>query len=117
MAKQDGEVVAACTQPGEQLVLFAIVNPHGHAGVLLCKRREDAWQVQRCRSLITPDIDLAADHIVVGQCVLFELVGLSQQVLRLTEIPRAGGGQRHAMGLMPDEQLHIETLFQALDGG
>jgi hypothetical protein len=72
-------------------------------------------QVQRRDRFEAADIDLPGHHIVVGQRVLFELLGHAQQFLGLAVETCAAGGQGHALSMMADQQLHAEAVFQAFD--
>src|SRR5690606_17960357 len=54
-------------------------------------------------------------YVIVGQGVLLELAGHAQQLLGLLVEARAAGRQRYALGMVADEQLQTEAVFQALD--
>ncbi|MNJ43349.1 hypothetical protein D3C77_383520 [compost metagenome] len=106
------------TPPGQalhQLLLLAVLQANLDPGEAFVKAFDQARQVERGNSLEAADINLPADHVIVGQGVLFELTGHAQQFLGFAIEPRTTGGQRHALGVMTDEQLHAEAVFQAFD--
>ena len=89
---EDRQVEAAAGQALHQFLLLAVVDADLHAGVLPVEAGDQPRQVQRRHRLEAADVDLPADHVVVGQGILFELMGEAQQFLRLAvELGAAGG--------------------------
>ncbi|MNE05637.1 hypothetical protein D3C80_982070 [compost metagenome] len=112
---ENRQVEAPAGQALHQLLLLAVLQTDLDAGVAFAKTCDQAGQVEWGDCLETTDIDLPADHVVIGQGVLFELLGHAQQFPGLAVKACTARGERHALGMVTDEQLHAETLFQPLD--
>ncbi|MCY1434727.1 hypothetical protein D9M71_507950 [compost metagenome] len=112
---EDRKVEAPAGEALHQFLLLAVLQANLNARVAFAKPRDQARQVERGDGLEAADVDLPADHVIVGQGVLLELLGHAQQFLGLAVEARAAGGEGHPLGMVADEQLHAETLFQPLD--
>ena len=111
---EEGQVEAPGGEALHQFLLLAVAYADLHPRIGLAKAGDQARQVERGDRLEAADVDLPCDHVVIGQGVLLELVGHPQQFLGLAVEARAGGGQRHALGVVADEQLHAEAFLQTL---
>ncbi|MCY1434729.1 hypothetical protein D9M71_507970 [compost metagenome] len=112
---EDRKVEAPAGEALHQLLLLAVLQTDLDAGVAFAKTCDQAGQVEWGDCLETTDIDLPADHVVIGQGVLFELLGHAQQFPGLAVKACTARGERHALGMVTDEQLYAEALFQPLD--
>ncbi|MNJ55680.1 hypothetical protein D3C77_511880 [compost metagenome] len=117
MIVEDRQVVTPARQALHQLLLLAVLQADLDPRKALAKALDQAWQVERGDGLETADIDLSADHVVIGQGVLFELAGHAQQFQGFAIEACATGGKRYALSVMADKQLHAEAVFQAFDCG
>ncbi|MNZ56497.1 hypothetical protein D3C78_744440 [compost metagenome] len=93
MLIKDRQVEAPTREALHQLLLLAVLQANLHARVALVKPGDQARQVERGDGFEAADIDLPADHIVVGQRVLLELPRHAQQFLGLAVEARAAGSQ------------------------
>ena len=110
------QVEAPCGQALDQVLLLAVAQADIHARVALAETGNQPWQVQRRHGFETTDINLPSNGVIVGQGVLFELMGHLQQRLGLGVKALAAGRQRHTLSMVADEQLHPEAFLQAFDG-
>ena len=102
---------AALRQSQEQLEnLRAQINQDVRTAFLDLQSAAD--QVEVARS----SVDLAGQRVGQPPGALLEIVGMGQQAARLQQEALAGGGQRQALGVMADEQLQIEAVFEGGDG-
>lgn len=114
VAEQDGQVEAAVGQAVHQFVLLAVVQADADAGKALLEGLEQGGHVQRRHRLEAADVDLATGQLVVGHGVLLEGVGRLQQGLGFFIEALAGLGEVHALGVLADEELHVEGFLQPL---
>ena len=112
---ENRQIEGARGQALHQLLLLTVADPDFYPRVQCRKPRNQLWQIQRCDGFEAADIDLPGHHVVVGQSVLFELLGHAQQFLGLAVEARAAGRQGDALGVMADQQLHAEAVLQAFD--
>ena len=90
---QDRQVESARGQTLHQLLLLAVANADFHTGVQCREAGDQLRQVQRCNCFKAADIDLPGHHVVIGQGVLFELLGHAQQFLGLAIEASTAGRQ------------------------
>ena len=76
-----------------QLLLFAIADADLHPRIQRIEPGNQLRQVQRRDGFEAANINLSGNHIIVGQCVLFEFLGHAQQFLRLAVEACTTGGQ------------------------
>ncbi|MNS75602.1 hypothetical protein D3C72_1091270 [compost metagenome] len=90
---EDRQIEGSGGQALHQLLLLAVADADFHPRVQRRKPGDQLRQVQRRDGFEAADIDLPGDHIVVGQGVLFELLGHAQQFLGLAVEACTTGGQ------------------------
>ncbi|MNP44071.1 hypothetical protein D3C76_1379190 [compost metagenome] len=114
---KDRQIETPTRQALHQFLLLTVLQTDLNTRKALMKALDQARQVERGDGFEAANIDLPADHVIVGQGVLFELAGHAQQFLGLAIEPCATRCKGYALGMVTDEQLHAEAVFQAFDCG
>ncbi|MCY1176895.1 hypothetical protein D9M73_171830 [compost metagenome] len=87
------QVECSSGQALDQVLLFTVAQANVHTRVALTKTGDQARQVEWRHGFETANVDLPGDGIVVGQGILFELMGHLQQRLGLGVEAFAAGRQ------------------------
>jgi hypothetical protein len=76
---QNRQVESAAGQAVHQFLLLAVANADLDPGIPRRETGNQLRQIQRCNCFKAADVDLPGHRVVIGQGVLFELLGHAQE--------------------------------------
>src|SRR5690606_17305285 len=112
----EDEVESPVRQAGQKIALQAVLNMDLHIRITLLEARQQPWQIKRRDGFVAADLDLAGDHVAVGEDALLQLPGHAEQIEGLSVEAQTCRRERDPACMVPDEELGREVLLQRLDG-
>ena len=114
---EQGDGEAAALQAAQEFVLMALVEADIDLGMGRREAPGDGREETRRDGHEAAHVEPPADALAQTPGMLGEFARMGEQAARLGEQGLAGGGQRHPMSMVAEQQAHAEVCLEFGDGG